>query len=178
MPASPTLLFANAATLLIAWLLIDSGWHKRNAANRHYYHGVFASYGLLLGGRWLWLIALWGWVEVALGAALLFDPLRGMAAPAAALLLLAYFTAIAVQLARGRSGEDCGCAGPDGALKLSGALLARNALLLLLGALALTAQLGAHAALWWQIVPATAVLWLAYQSLEQLLANRQKILSL
>jgi len=172
------LLFANAATLFIAWLLADSGWHKRARTNRDYYHGVFASYGLLLGERWRWVIPLWGWAEMALALALLIDPLRQIAAPAAVLLLGVYFVALASQLLRGQYGRDCGCAGPAGALKISPALLVRNVLLLLLGSLALSAELGASSLLWWQIVPTAAVLWLGYLSVEQLLSNRQTIRSL
>ncbi|MFW2422526.1 MAG: MauE/DoxX family redox-associated membrane protein [Porticoccaceae bacterium] len=172
------LLFANAATLFIAWLLVDSGWHKRDRANRDYYHGVFAGYGLLLAERWRGLISLWGWAEVALALTLLIDPLRWIAAPAALVLLSVYFAAIASQLVRGQYGRDCGCAGPDGVLKISPALLVRNGLLVGLGALALTAQLGASSLLWWQIIPTAAILWMSYLSFEQLLTNRQKILSL
>lgn len=178
MLSSLTLLFGNASALFLAWLLVDSGWHKRNSANRHYYRGVYASYGLLISERWSGLIALWGWLELAVGVALLVDPLRTVAAPLAAGLLLLYFVAIAGALLRGRGGEDCGCAGPDGALTLTAALLVRNGLLLLLAALAFTAQFSASALLWWQIVPVSAVLWLGYQSLQQLLANRQKIVAL
>ncbi len=178
MASSLALLFGNASALFLAWLLVDSGWHKRQTANRDYYRGVYAGYGLLIGERWGWSIALWGWLELAVGIALLVDPLRSVAAPLAAGLLAGYFAAIGAALLRGRGGEDCGCAGPDGALTISAALLARNALLLLLAALLFSAQFGANAALWWQTVPASAVLWLGYQSLQQLLANRQKIVAL
>lgn len=64
-------------------------------------------------------------------AGLLWIP--GAALPAAVLaglLLVAYSAAIALNLLRGRRRIDCGCLGPSARQEISGALIGRNALLL------------------------------------------------
>lgn len=69
-------------------------------------------------------------VEVAIAAALLAPGLRRFAALGAAALLLVYTLAISVSLARGRRDIECGCFGARTRVPLSGALVARNVLLL------------------------------------------------
>ena len=70
--------------------------------------------------------------EASLGVALVTPAafgLRELALVASAMLFALYGAAIAVNLARGRRGIDCGCAGPAARQPLSEWLLARNALL-------------------------------------------------
>jgi uncharacterized membrane protein YphA (DoxX/SURF4 family) len=69
-------------------------------------------------------------LELVVGAALLVPPVGRGAALAAAGLLSLYGAAIAINLARGRTGIDCGCAGPlRRKTPLSVALVVRNAVL-------------------------------------------------
>lgn len=49
------------------------------------------------------------WAEVALGVALVFGVAPAVAGPVAALLFVAFFTGLAVNLIRGRRDLDCGC---------------------------------------------------------------------
>lgn len=69
----------------------------------------------------------------ALAALLLFTPWRTAGAALAVALLLLYAAAMALHVARGRT-PDCGCGGEP--LPVSWALVARNALLALVAALA------------------------------------------
>lgn len=52
-----------------------------------------------------------GWLELALGACLVLGVLTGWAILAASLLFVAFFAAIATNLARGRRDIGCGCFG-------------------------------------------------------------------
>jgi len=67
------------------------------------------------------------WMEVAIGAGLLFAMTRPFAAVAAAAMLVIYLLAMAVNLFRGRAEIDCGCG--DTPQSLSVWLLMRNAIL-------------------------------------------------
>jgi uncharacterized membrane protein YphA (DoxX/SURF4 family) len=69
--------------------------------------------------------------ELLLAAAVLLPGLHAPAALSAAGLLGLYTFAIAWNLARGRRDIDCGCGGPLGRQRISEALLARNALLVI-----------------------------------------------
>ncbi len=70
--------------------------------------------------------------EIAIAAGLTAPSSRAPAAIAAAVLLLAYGTAIGINLMRGRSLIDCGCSfGGRGGDRLSSWLLVRNAVLAL-----------------------------------------------
>ena len=75
-------------------------------------------------------------LELAAAAALLAPGLGPAGAALAAALLGLYSAAIAQSLARGRRDIDCGCFGPAARVPLGGGLLARNAVLLGLAALA------------------------------------------
>jgi hypothetical protein len=69
--------------------------------------------------------------ELALGGGLLLPAAAARAALGTAALLALYAAAIGVNLARGRRGIDCGCAGPGARRPLGGGLVARNGVLAL-----------------------------------------------
>jgi hypothetical protein len=52
------------------------------------------------------------------------------------MLLLLYSAAIGINVYRGRTGIDCGCSGPAGRVPVSGALIVRNGVLLVVAGLA------------------------------------------
>jgi methylamine utilization protein MauE len=99
---------------------------------------------------------------------------RPLGAALAAGLFALYGAAIGVNLARGRRALDCGCAGPAARQPIRPSLLARNGALIALAVLA--AAPATDRALSWidslTIVAGAAALWLAYGTLDQLLANQ------
>jgi hypothetical protein len=113
---------------------------------------------------------------ISLGAAacLTIPDYRAKSAVVAVLLLSVFTGAIAVNLARGRSGIDCGCHFGSPLPTLSGGLLMRNGLLIALLLPALITEKASRALAWldWiSIVSASAVFVTAYATLEELLAR-------
>lgn len=95
------------------------------------------------------------------------------AAIVAAGLFLLYAGAIAINLARGRAGIDCGCAGPHHRQRLGGGLVVRNAVLAVAASACALAP-AAREILWVDTVTITAgglTLALLYLAVDNLLAN-------
>ncbi len=95
---------------------------------------ALANYALL--PRWserafAWTLPI---AEIGAAAAVLFPMTRAIAAAALALLLVVFSAAIAINLARGRTDIDCGCFGPALRQELSGWLVARNLILMIVAA--------------------------------------------
>lgn len=80
-----------------------------------------------------WAIPL---AESVAAAAVVFEPTRVAGATLAGVLLAVFTLAIAVNLARGRRDIDCGCFGPAQGQPLSGWLVPRNLVLIVLTAIA------------------------------------------
>jgi hypothetical protein len=119
--------------LTIAWslaaLFAGSTLHKIQA--RSEWPGVVRNYRLIpdaLGGAAAWLIL--GAGALTAGA-LLFESTRRVGAIAAALQLLVFGAAIAINVVRGRTAIDCGCFGSRLRHGLSRLMVARNAVLAL-----------------------------------------------
>ena len=112
-------------------------------------------------------------LELTVGAALLAGRSRSGAAAAGTALLLAYATAIAMNLARGRRDLTCGCGGPNDRRPIAAWMVWRNLILAaLLGATLLPwgrRPLGAADAL--TIGAGTVVAALLYTSLDSLLGR-------
>ena len=110
------------------------------------FEGVLANYRLLPR----WAIApvhvLLPLAELAIGVGMIALPL--FAAPAAALLLLVFAAAMAVNLRRGRSDIDCGCHQSVLRQRLSWTLVGRNAVLALLALLAVVPGASSSASAW------------------------------
>jgi len=112
-------------------------------------------------------------LELAAAFALSTPALHTAGPLLAGALLFVYTGAIGTNLARGRRDIDCGCAGPAVRQSLSGSLVARNAMLLVV-ALACLAPvrprpLGAIDAL--TVAAAVAALAMLYAAIERMLAN-------
>jgi hypothetical protein len=115
-------------------------------------------------------------------AVTLLNPMWALPALAAASLFASYGAAMAINLLRGRSDVDCGCGGPLAARRtIDWTLVVRNAgltMLALLALLAFSTQAPARdASLFLVIVPASAAALLLYETAEQALANRQRVLA-
>lgn len=123
----------------------------------------------------LWAVPVGGALialEVGVATGLWFARVAPVAALAAAVLLMGYGGAMALNLARGRRDIDCGCGGPGGRQTISATLVVRNAFL---AVAALVAALPASArALTWidamTIAAAIVALALLYVAADGLLA--------
>lgn len=137
-----------------------------------------ASHGLLpaiLSGPVALVLAM---AELAIAAALIVDSARPVAALAGLGLLAVFFTAIAINLARGNRDVDCGCWAfgrkePDGSARLSGWHLGRVAVLAMLVAPSLS-EPAQRAVEWFDYVTVTGGLAIAgglFVAIDLLLAN-------
>lgn len=155
----------------LALLFLVAAGHKLRDPGR--FRATVADYRLLPA----WLVApgavLLLCTELAVAVALVVPTLRTPGALAAATVLAVYGAAIAVNLARGRRHLDCGCAGPAVRRPISGWLVARNGVLVVV-ALAGLVPLHARALTWVDLLTiagATTVLAACYGSLDRLLAD-------
>jgi uncharacterized membrane protein YphA (DoxX/SURF4 family) len=108
----------------VALLLASAARHKLRDAPA--FRGTLAGYGLLPSSWTRAVAAAIPLLELAIAMWLASGVLRAPAAFSAAALLVVYAAAIAAGIARGRSGIDCGCAGPAARLPLGPALVVRN----------------------------------------------------
>lgn len=119
----------RAYALATAWgfalLLATSGFAKLHRRAR--LMAALEGYGLM-GRRWYGLLA---WVlpllELIIACLLLLPPRRELGLLLAGMLMVAYSGIVAVALARGRAGMDCGCGSLE--VPLCGRLLVRNVVL-------------------------------------------------
>jgi hypothetical protein len=95
----------------VALLFASAAIHKLRDPRR--FAEIFAAYGAGRLAARLGISRLVPVLEAAVAGGLLFDLSRRRAAGVGVVLLLAYATAIAVNLARGRRDLACGCGGPD-----------------------------------------------------------------
>lgn len=114
-----------AARLVIATVLLLAALHKLR--DRATFHRALAAYGIVPEAALRVTANVLPLLEIALAGLLLVTQTAAIGAVAAVLLIVAYSTAIAVNLARGRREIDCGCG--VSASHLSAALLARNSVL-------------------------------------------------
>jgi uncharacterized membrane protein len=95
----------------VALLFASAGVHKLRDLQR--FEEIFAAYGVAtVVSRWRlsWMVPV---LELAAAVGLLIEGTRAYAALAGIVLLLAYASAIGINLARGRRDLACGCGGPD-----------------------------------------------------------------
>lgn len=119
---------AGAGVVLFAMLLATAAWHKWS--DRHDFARALGAYRLLPPDLLMPATVALAVVETALVPLLTLPATRAPAFAVAAVLLVVYAGAMAINLLRGRRDIDCGCGGP--AQRLSWALPARNAVLALL----------------------------------------------
>lgn len=169
-------LLADAASWTLAGVFAVAAVHK--VKDYLQFRGILEQYRIMPGP----LVPLAAPLVVALESAvclmLIVPPWRWLGGPLAAGLLLLYGAAIAINLyGRGRTAMDCGCGGD--ATPLSGWLLLRNGLLLMLACTPWLAATSAVPASGAGVVVAalmTVLLWLGYALANQLLANQGRAL--
>ncbi|MDH3199826.1 MAG: hypothetical protein OEM15_02930 [Myxococcales bacterium] len=139
---------------VLALLFATAAWHK--VSNRDRFASTLEAYRLL--PTWLGKGVARGLpvLEIAIAVSLLL-PLYRPAALGAAVLLVLYSVAIAINLARGRRDIDCGCFGRAARVPLSETLLLRNAVFIAAAA-AVHLPVGARPLLWMDGFTAVAVL--------------------
>jgi hypothetical protein len=153
----------------LALLFANAGLHK--LLDRPRFAAQLAEYRLLPAGLVAFTGTLLGAVELLLAVALLVPGSREIAGLVAAVMLVGYAFAIAINLLRGRSYIDCGCG--DTPQMLSGWLLVRNALLAT-GALTMMMSTSKSTFSWSDLaiaIPAFAVICGVYITAEQILEN-------
>ena len=144
MPLDPTLALAGA--LVLAAIFGAAGPPKLVA--RDAFAGVLANYRLLPDRLVAPAALLLPCLEIAVALGLLLPATRSLAALGAGLLLLLFAVAMAVNLLRGRSDIDCGCAIGLMRERIGWPLVARN-ILLAAAALLLVVGTPAPRALGW-----------------------------
>lgn len=173
--------FWQVARWLIAGVFAAGLWHKLRDPRA--FAAVVDDYRLLPRGTAVFAAGLVVLLEGLVLAGLI---LRASARPAATMaiaLLGVYGLAIAVNLARGRRDIDCGCLGPadhSGRHRLSGWLLARNAVLACV-AVVILAPASGRELLWLDatgIAAGVVVGLLLCFTMDRLLANRSILDSL
>ena len=168
-------LISIATALFMFWLFAQAGIHKLDPKNDLYFSSLIAEYGL--GNEKIAsLIAKFvGVFELAIAVAIVIPATRAEAAIVAAGLLFVYMMNMAFQLYQGRRDLDCGCSGPGGELKMSGHLLVRNFVFVLIALLCLSPSNNSAVGLW-VLGTLLAIIGIFINlSSEQLIGNAQKL---
>lgn len=175
MVIDPTLITICAAALAI--VLICGAWQKLRDLDG--FAAAIEQYRLMplqLVASSARILLIW---EAAAGLLLLPAVTRPWGAALAAGLLIVVTGAVVVNLLRGRTEIDCGCGGVEGGQQLSWALVARNGVLVLFAAAAMSEE--APRQLVWldgvTMVAGTLALYGIYAAADQLLANRPRLLN-
>ncbi len=128
-------LFPLFARLALALLFAGAVRHK--LADLHRFEGIVRDYRLAPASGSFAIARSLVALEVGLVVGLVAPWTAAKASLAAASVLAGYALAIALNLARGRNEIECGCGGPGERLRLR--LVARNALLIVVGLVGATA---------------------------------------
>jgi len=116
-------------------------------------------------------------LEMVVAVAVWLPAATPVAGFTAAGLFALYASAVAINLARGRTAIACGCAGVAGDQLLSGGLVCRN-LVLVVAALALTVPWSPRMLTWLDaitVAAAVSVLAMVYSAVDGLLANAPRL---
>jgi hypothetical protein len=167
--------FSRTVAILIAFVFARAGMHKIMQYARHV--EIVADYRV--APRWLvpLLAPLVIILEFAAAALVLWPATRSPGLALAAGLLLVYIYSIGLNLLRGRTSIDCGCAWGSQGQSISAWLLLRNMLLLgvSLAAIAPMAQRSLHVLDWLLTVCASLAVIAVYVTGDLLIANWSKL---
>jgi hypothetical protein len=162
--------FDSTLRAALALLFLVAAAHKLRDLGR--FRATLADYRVLPGGLVAPAAALVVAAELGVATALAVPAGRALGFAGAAGLLAVYAAAIAVNLVRGRRHIDCGCTGPAARRRISGWLVARNAVLALV-ALAGLLPVVPRPLVWVDaltVAAATATLAALYAAADRLLA--------
>lgn len=170
-----------ALTLFLCILFATAAVHKLNPRNREYYQkvisGYFSSY-IIDMNKSPANVFLLGGIEIALAICLLLPFSRTLSALAGGVLLLGYTLLMARSWYQGHRDQECGCSGPATSLQLGPGLVIRNLVLALLSFCVAMAPVATSIGTEFMLILAfTLAIQLIYVSVENLLANAQRIAS-
>lgn len=132
---SPLLLLQHPyATTAARWILglVFLIAAVRKLPNQRHFIFVVLAYRVLPRRVAYVYASLLPWIEAVVGVMLLLGAATQVGAALGGLLLLSFTAALALNVARGRTGLDCGCFGTGRKQGIGGKVLARNGVLLLL----------------------------------------------
>lgn len=115
--------------IVLGMALLFAGAAMQKLRGLEHFTGIFAAYRLLpdaAARRLAWLIPC---IELAVAAALLWEPSRRLGIISGAAVLIAYASGLGVNLARGRLDLDCGCGAALDRRAISAWMVWRNLLL-------------------------------------------------
>ena len=171
-------LLSIATALFMFWLFAQGAVHKLNPENDLYFSSLIAEFGWGNVTLARFITKAVGLFELLIAITILYPGTRSLSAMVALVLLFGYLIHMAYQLYQGRRDLDCGCAGPGANVKISGQLLARNLLLMLMTLFCFTAAENVSNSLWLLGILLAIVGILVYLSSEQLIGNAQKLKAL
>lgn len=119
---------AVMGSLMLSYLFVAGGLRKLSDPDS--FRAILRDYDILPPGACTAVARLIPLVELAAGVALLVPALSQAGLFVIACLLIIYSAAIAINIYRGNTELDCGCAGPGQEQTVSAWLLLRNAVLL------------------------------------------------
>jgi uncharacterized membrane protein len=158
--------------IVLAAVFASAGAGK--LAEREAFAGVVHNYRLLPEALERPVAMMLPVLELLLAAGLLLGVTRPTAALGAALLLLVFAGAMAINLVRGRRNIDCGCFMTALRQRLSWGLVARNLLLVAVSLLLVQGALATRPLVWFDVVTVAAAvscLLLIYATLSRLLGT-------
>jgi hypothetical protein len=166
-------------SLFLFWLFAMAG--VRKFTSLPYFSGLLTAY---LGDRVTASLAkiltlVIATTEAGVALLILFPVSRIGGAVGVITLLLLYAGLMAWQIGRGRSALKCGCAGPGSDTRISMELVYRNLICIALACIPLVAPGGLQASMveWLASVAITLFMIITYLCCEQLVTNRQHLLS-
>lgn len=165
----------HACAAALALVFIVGAWHK--FADRDAFRIAIERYRLLPPAAANAAALVLPLAEATAGLMLLHPATRASGAALAACVLVVVSAAVVVNLLRGHRDIDCGCGAPGTGQRLSWALVARNAALLLACAAA-GAPERARELVWidaFTAVFAALALWAVYGAANQLLAGPRRL---
>jgi len=157
------------------WLFAQAGVHKLDPKNDLYFSSLIAEYGLGNVKIASLVAKLVGVFELAIAVAIVYPATRAEAAVVAAGLLFVYMINMAYQLYQGRRDLDCGCSGPGGELKMSGHLLVRNFIFVVIALFCLAPSNSPAMGMWVLGILLAIIGIMINLSSEQLIGNAQKL---
>lgn len=166
------------ACSVTAWLFASAAWTKLRAPLRM--AGVIDNYRLLPFYASQALVRLLAGIELITAFAVLLPSTRQWGAVAAAILLMIYAGAIAINLVRGRTDIDCGCTSTKERKIIGPSLLWRNAVLIVIACIAALplAERPLAGLDYLVAILTTAFIIVLYQIVERLLVNHQQLAKL
>jgi hypothetical protein len=169
------LVFVHAARAALAIVFLVAAWQKLRDLES--FEAALANYALLPDGLLAPVARALPLLELGAGLALIVAPDSAAGALLVIGLLVLVTAAVVINLLRGRADVGCGCGGIEDEQRLSWALVARNAVMMLLALLALVPPTSREL-LWLDYLTvggAAVALYGIYVASSQLIANAPRL---